>query len=54
MESETAVGPVVVDELKNQARAAGYVVVAVSKSELLLYVMYLAGIALGWSLARRA
>ena len=49
----TTVGPVVVDELKRQAREAGYLVWAMPKAELWLYVMYAAGIAVGYVIARR-
>lgn len=54
MEAASTVGPVVVDELKRQGREAGYLVWTMPKSEAWLYVMYAAGILVGFVLARRS
>lgn len=51
MEAESTVGSVVVDELKKQARAEGYVVLAFKDDDLWLYaalaVYFLLGYAWG-------
>lgn len=52
MEDTTAVGPVLIEELKRQARSEGYLVLALSPGEVILYGMYLLGVLLGYSLAR--
>jgi nucleoside-triphosphatase THEP1 len=49
---DSTVKGVVLDELKKQARAEGFYVVAVDKGEIALYAMYLAGVLLGMLLAR--
>lgn len=51
---DSAVGPVVVDELKKQAREAGYVVWALPRTDFDLYLVYALGILLGFLLASRA
>lgn len=48
------VGPVLVDELKRQAREAGYLVWTMPKAEAWLYLTYALGIVLGYSLAVRS
>lgn len=47
-------GEILVEELKRQAREQGYLVWTLSKYEAYLYVIYAAGILVGWSLARRS
>lgn len=47
-----SVKTVVLEELKKQARAEGFYVIAVDKGELALYAMYFAGVILGMLLAR--
>ena len=53
MDTPSTVGPVVVDELKKQAREAGYVVLAVERSDAILYAVYVLGVLLGFLIGSR-
>lgn len=53
MEAETNVGPVVVDELKRQAREEGYIVLAVRQEEFWLYACCVLYFLLGVTWASR-
>lgn len=46
-------GAIVVDELKKQAKAEGYVAVVFPREDLQLYLVYFLGVMLGWVMATR-
>jgi hypothetical protein len=52
MDSQPTVGPVLVDELKKQAREEGYFVFTLSHTQFALYFMYALGVVAGYLLSR--